>query len=527
MSARKTAAMIRDEAKAKLEAKLYELALKRVVAKYDATDSNNDKKRRSPSPETQSEEQIFRPYERGKGIALCRDLERNFTGAKSIVRQLKTNVVGPKGGKVRLNTDDADVNQTAAAWFNGTWCKDCDARDDLHFSEFLKLALSTTIREGDCLAVFDDFSPRADGKLLFFEPDQMPSIDETDWKLQTQYVEEVVQGRKRIKIPMRQESGVIYDSMGKVHAYIASSKRGCQSVKMSEATILPKGSAKLLKMPWRFNQLRGTPEMITASSDFQDNYEMRSKELQSAKVAASFAGVVKKEKGGIEDVAMRAGLNPEDILGGSTAASVPQGNYENLESLTGGYIEYLKNNDDFKILDFNRPSIALKDFFEFVQLSGGASFGLTKTYTTLATDSAYTAFRGDMLLAWATFYDWQKWLERHLCDWVAVKALKWAMRKKLLPTLPQGWEAAISWSWPVMPQVDPEKEGNALNNEIKNGRLSLSDAIGPDWQERIDAAADQLAYAKGKGLPLSAFETRAGAPASSGNSNSTNTETVK
>jgi capsid protein len=228
-------------------------------------------------------------------------------------------------------------------------------------------------------------------------------------------------------------------------------------------------------------------------------------------VAASFAGIVKREKGGVEEAMLRNGVNAEDVLSGTTTATTDVSNYENLESLTGGFMEYLKGSDDFKILDFNRPNINLKEFFDFVQLSCGAAFGLTKTYTTLKTDTAYTAFRGDMLLAWATFYDWQKWLERRLCDWVAVKAVDWAIRKKQLKvSLPKDWATMLSWSWPVMPQVDPEKEGNALTNSLKNGFTDYEEVLGPDAEERLVKAGRLLDVARAANLPISADETKSG-----------------
>ena len=480
-----------------------------LLNKYDSVAPSADRKRRKTEIETQNEEQILRPTDRFKAINLARDLERNFTNGKNLIRQLKVNVVGAKGGKVRLKTD-TDFDKQAADWFNSDWAKNCDSRDDNHFNDFLKLIVASVAREGDCLAVFDDIN-EDDGKLIFYEADQLVSVDASDWEKQTEWVEKVKVGKETKTIPLKQESGVVYNSFGRVVAYIVTAKRGLQTAKITDVTILAAGSAKLLKSTWRFNQLRGTGDMITASADLQDIYEMRAKELQSAKVAASFAAAVQK-KDAVMDAVLRGGNNPEDLLSsGSSGSSSAAKNYEALEALTGGYMEYLEPGEEIKILDHNRPNINGKEFFDFVNGSAGSAFGLSKTYSSLQVESSYTAFRGDMLLSWATFYDLQKWLERKFCDWVAKKAINWAIRKGILKNAPDGWERSISWIWPVMPQVDPVKDSNAKNNNIKNAYTTLEDELGPDWKEKIDSAAEQLNYAKEKGIPLSAYETVAGA----------------
>lgn len=516
---KKSPIQVRDELKAKYESELYKRAIKKMNAKYDAVDINNDRKRRVPGVETQSEEEILRLYDRHRASAYGRDIERNFSNGKALIRQFRVNVVGSEGGKLRLNTGDNRLDKRVAGWFNGYWAKRCDARDDNHWNDFLQLIIASVKREGDVLCVFDDFMDD-NGKLYFFESDQLCAIDEGDWKLQNDWTETVIINGKRTKIPLKQESGVIYDSKGRVQAYVCTSKHGIQSAKMSEVMIVPKTSARLLKNPWRFNQLRGSADMLTVANDLQDLYQMRAKELQSAQVAASFAGVVKKENG-MEEALLRGGVDPIDALNpntGTASTSSEKKTYESFEALTGGMMEYMLPSEDFKILDFNRPNIHLKEFFDFVIRSAGASMGLAECYSMMQANGSYTAYRGEMLMSWQTFQADQKWLERRFCDWVAVKVLDWAQRKGVFSgsEFPSGWQDSISWIWPRMPQIDPEKDYNATNNAIKNGYQNISDVIGPDWETRLETGADQLNKAKELGYPLSAFESVAGAPIQAG-----------
>ncbi len=491
----------RDLAAATLQEAVLSRKLSKINAKYDAVDPNNNRKRRSPATEIESEETILAATYRGKGIAAARDLERNYSNAKSLVRQIKINTVG-SNGKMRLNTADIELNTMVQDWFNGSYAKNCDARGENHLTDFFKLALVSVLREGDVVCVFDDFLFN-DGKLWFFEADQMVEIDEKEWRAQKQWVEKI-DGKT---VPMKQSQGVIYDRYGRVMAYaVTSNQRGKQSVPMAEALIIPRGSAKHMIMPWRFNQLRGSADFLTIIADMEDSYEMRAKELQSAKVAASMAGVVKK-KDGIEGALTSMGVDTDDVIEDSTdeGQQSEETVYDRLGHLTGGIMEYMDEDDEFELLDINRPNIDAAKFHDFMLQSSGSALGMAKAYSKLEADRSYTAFRGEMVMTWESFKDFQKWLERRLADWVAQKAISFAVKAGTLPALPVGWKAKISWSWPTMPQVDPVKENKGKETGLLNGLTDYSELLGPDWKKRLEALAEQKEYAEGLGLNLTAF----------------------
>jgi capsid protein len=266
------------------------------------------------------------------------------------------------------------------------------------------------------------------------------------------------------------------------------------------------GVGRLIKSPWRLNQLRGSAEILPAAADYQDAYEILSSELQSAKVASKFAGVVTKKEGAEESL-LASGIDPESIIDGS-GTDIQTGepiadNYDRMEALTGGYMEYLEEGEDFKILDFDRPNVHLQEFLETATCQAGGAMGLTKTYSTLKTSTAYTAFRGDMLIAWAQFYWDQKFLERRFMDWVAVKRLTWAQRKGRIKALPEDWQESMKFIWPKMPSIDPLKTANSIKQELANGTTDYSELLGPDWRDKLTALADQLEVASSLGLNLS------------------------
>ena len=196
--------------------------------------------------------------------------------------------------------------------------------------------------------------------------------------------------------------------------------------------------------------------------------------------------------------------------------------YENFENLTGGFWEYVDAGDEIQFPDIKRPNVHLAPFIEAVLGYAGASMGLARAYSLLRADSSYTSFRGDMILSWASaFKPMQKWLERRYADWVAVKVLGWAQRKKHIEVLAPGWEQTISWLWPTMPAVNELEEEKGRGEALKNGTTDYSELWGPDWKKHMEALAEQLNHARKLQLPLSVFEQKSGgaAPSEGGGNN--------
>jgi hypothetical protein len=199
--------------------------------------------------------------------------------------------------------------------------------------------------------------------------------------------------------------------------------------------------------------------------------------------------------------------------GGATA---PARNYESLEAFTGGYMDYGQPEDEVTIYDPKRPNVNMAAFIEAVLCQAGAAFGMARAYSLLRADTSYTAFRGDMIMTWqGAFYPMQKWLERCFADWVAVNALRWAQRRGMIKKLAAGWEMSLSWRWPKMPEVQADTAQTAIAAAIKNGTTDYSQEIGPDWRNRFDALAEQIAYAREKGIPLAAMEMKSGGQSTS------------
>lgn len=496
---------------ARIEAEVWKSRAVEVKARYDALETN--KLRRKPRTEVKGEGSIYDMPKRMMGTNIGRDLERNYSPAKGIIHQFRMNVVGSLG-KIQVNSAGGE---DATEWFNEVWAKDCDYRDDVHWSTMCQNAVASVLREGDFLSIVDDDLIEDTGKLLTWETDQVVPVSD-----------EVL--KQFGKAGMVQDNGILRNTNGKVLGYFATGKRGLSIVSSKDdATFWTRENAILPRNPWRLNQGRGVPAIISAAASFLDVYEMLAKELQTAKRAAGQYAMVSRADA-VTDYddpsAWQARLPENDgksaatvALDGANNATTPEArNYESLEAFTGGYTDYGDPNDKIQFPPVDRPNVHMTEFIEAVHCHAGAAFGMAKAYSLMRADSSYTAFRGDMIMTWqGAFYPMQKWLERDFADKVAVKVLRWAQRKQIVKRLAAGWERAISWKWPTMPEVNIVNAATAMALNLKNGSTDYSNILGPDWRKRLEKLSEQIEVIRELGLPLSVLEMKSGGTASGTN----------
>lgn len=523
-------------AKLRVEERASKLTFKSMgpQQKYDATDSVYAKGRKQPPKETKTEDDTQSLWERGKAVAVGRDLERNNAPFKGVQRQRKVNIVGT-GPKANFKTDFPEWNLEASTFFNSDWAKWCDSRDDQHLSELLANAVTAEGREGDQLIVFDDFD-RDDGTLIVFESDQIVTIEEKSWldasKKKGFIWTEPDPADRRKKIPLLQKNGVVTDRRGRVHAYVATHTHGKLTCMYDEVSIIPRwnvkhaknGSAVLYKAPWRPNQYRGVGTALTVNNQQRDIYEMVAAELQSAKRSAqdyAFIEVDKDAEGAITRALQRVqqengSVGTEDMNkilygDGSGENGFLGGIYENMEHNFGGRMDYLNPGEKAVIHDNDRPSPGVRNFADWIQETTGFAFGMGRCTATGRAESSYTAYRGENLLSWANFEVEQKAVERRLLDFLIYKSVNFAVRTGLLPAPKDAnWFKKVSFKWPTMPEVDELKSAMAERMALKNGSRDFEDILGPDWSSKFDQLSEQVEKARELGLPLAVFETVSG-----------------
>ena len=481
----------------------------KIKAQHDAVSTGAKKMRRQPVIETTDEtgegSRQLPPMSRLLMINLCRDAVRNFSQSKCIVRQFGLSVVGTEFKlRIRIKHDRKDAKDPitqAENWFNRIFAPAAEFRNGLHLCEFNKLSVETLMHTGDMGMLFDADWLQT-GKLLAYEGDQImtpsdaPEATKKNW-----------------------HDGVYTDTYGREIGYFATSKRGLNSARMEDGVVFKRdpldetnNNFKLLRMPWRHNQKRGIPEIATAVADMLDLYEMRSKEIQTAKVNATMAGSVIKDPamGGTTLTDKRLDPNVKEADAENETTPTKDPNYKSFEALTGGYFEYIQKGEKVDWYDPKRPNVNFEAFNNFVAKSSGAGIGLARCYTLLEASTSYTAFRGEMIMTWVTFSFWQKWLERNVRDWQAIRALTFAQATGLIPALPEGWQFALGWGHPRMPSVNPLIDQQTFLAQLKNGSTSWQKELGPEYEEIFEELAENIEQANEKGIPLAIFETKSG-----------------
>ena len=481
---------------------------------YDFTRETNvagGRKRRPARVETREEDEILRPRHRLGAANLTRDIVRNSPQARGMAKTMRINVVGSYG-KLRFN-QTGGWYAAAQRWFNSVWARRADYLDGASFREILQLVVYAVSHEGDFVAIFDDgiLSGRrgGTGKLAFFESDQICNLSVRDF---APYQER----------GYSQCAGVIRDRYGRECGVICSRHRGQVETARAEALVLTRDpDAPFASVPWvhvrrkfRLRQGRGIGDAVTALQTVLDSYEMLGYEMQTAKMAASRYATVYEAEPAPADPKGFAELETEAEIAAAEDTPIAEETEEDaadaLELYTGANVDYLNAGDRVEFDPTNRPNSQLEPFLDYTTDVAGQSHGLAHAYARMRADTSYTAFRGDMVMTWMCFADFQQFLEDSFSDWAAVQAIHYGVRGGAIDPAPEGWEEYIAWQYPTMPAVDEAKEQKALAQKQKNGLVLFREQIGPHWREHFRDLAEEITLARELGLPLSMFETKSG-----------------
>jgi capsid protein len=330
---------------------------------------------------------------------------------------------------------------------------------------------------------------------------------------------------------MFQEHGIITDQFGKVVAYAVirtspadQNDRGIITAGIDRVTFIPAESARLVRNTFRPGQRRGVPVMLPVSDDLADIEDMAKSELSTARCRSKLMAFVTHSAEELENVERKAFIEAvRGRMGDAGEDEAPEvierQRYTALEDAVGGVVEYCEEGDKIDLPSIDRPNLDVATFFHFMGDGAGAALGLAQGYSRMAVSSSYTAHRGETCMTFRHILREQKKHEHDWLDWLAVKVIEFAIAAGKLPAGPDGWQDAVSWRMPTPDVIDPQKEAAADQQNMKNGKKNLLDIVGPDWQEKLDQTAEILEYARKKGIPLSMFETVAGAAAEVTNGN--------
>ena len=487
------------------------------------TNPGGGRLRRSPSPETKPEESIALPWERNTGVALVRDLLRNAPQARGLSKTIRVNTVGPLGKLVFR--DDGEWQTKAAEWFNGTWGRHADYVDGSTWREMLQLCMSAIAFEGDFVAVFDDGALSTDigggtGRVALFEADQICDLDKDDfakWQRAT--------GRE----DWVQAGGILVDGLGRKRGVVCCREHGKTSAPITMCLVLvvedpmapDAENWRHVGRKFRLRQLRGTPEAFAAAPIIADNHEMLELERIAAKQNSARPATVLLEGQGDDgaDITISGGAADSGVHGsdgavdGGAAASSEQFSLPALER-TGVGVDVVEGVRDIKYKDASTPNSNLAPFVDYGMDMAGMALGIGHSQSRYKTDSSYTSFRGDLAMTWATFADNQQFIEDAFSDWVARRAIEWAIARGDLDAPPtEDWAAGIAWIYPRAPVVDEGKAVSAFRDGIACGMTTFQERFGPNWRDHLKQIEAEQKEARRLNITLSQWAPQPGAAA--------------
>ena len=488
---------------------------------YEAVEAPTSKQRKPAFVEITGEDGILPAHKRGKLTDLSRQAMRNGPERRALDQQRRVNIVGTLGGKLTCNFEGGEE---VAKWFNSTWAPHAGFVDDMHFNVILKHVVQAIDTDGDCVLVFDDgfiTGGNGTGRVRAFETDEIASLEKKEF-------EDLIGGGHT------QTQGVVFDPLGAMcGVFVSTSQRGRQTftAKEGKAWYLSRDPfARDRADNWilcaartRFNQARGISPLVAAINTLTDIHEIAASETQSAKINSQLVGqLISDEKDNVEAASVPDAFSTDLAAAADAATKEAEAadasddgkvefTLEEMEAI-GAHFDEMPPGKRFELLDTKRPNPNMAAYLDWLVGTAASTLGMPKLYALLRAEASYSAARAEMCLAWTTFEECQKELERTVCDWIGRQAIAWGVKIGEIKTpLPDGWWKLLSWSWPKPREIDETKSVAATRSKLQLGLTTYRRELGPDYQATLREWANEVAEFKALGIPHPALQTVAGA----------------
>lgn len=387
----------------------------------------------------------------------ARALDENHDIVTGLFDKLEERVVGAKGIGIEplplLTTGEVATELAAhikSAW--GEWSLRPEASGMLSRPEVERLVARTWLRDGEALASFiagnvPSYTHLTDVPfaLELLEPDYLPHEDDA--------AKGITQGVER-------------NEWGRVKGYHVFKKHPADSVSFKADTKFVKADDMIhIATRKRIGQVRGVSLLAPVMIRLADIKDYEESERVAARIAAALAFYIKKGDPGLYE---------------PNAATDPKTGERTIPFGPGMVFDGLAPGEDVGTIESNRPS-ALLEGFRNAMLRAVAA-GTRTSYSSLARDynGTYSAQRQELVESQSgfevlqnTFIDqyarrvYRRWLE------VAIAAGK--------IRIPAGVDKRTLFNavyiGPVMPWIDPKKEGEAWRGLVADGFATEAEVV--------------------------------------------------
>jgi len=404
----------------------------------------------------------------------ARDIGRNNPYGKKARRIFSDNFVGTgiipqaRTGSDRLN------KQIMAAW--QSWTSQADIEGTCDFYAMQSLIVRSMFESGECFVRFRD----------------QPSSSNLAVPFQLQVLEaDYLDTTRTYQLPGNSgyiQQGIEFDAQGRRAAYWMWPKHPGDNLliwQKFQSSRIPADQILHIYEKDRPGQIRGATSFASVILRMRDLEDYDDAELWRKKIESCFAAFVIQNSGSEGPVLGSIAQTNSQGLGGDTGL---QG--KRVEAFRPGMVEYLKPGEDVRFgsptSDANYPN------YTRVQLHAIAA-GLGVTYEQLTGDLSqvnYSSLRAGLLefrrmietLRWQVFIPmfcmpvWRRFIDRAYIAGIIGKI-----------------DYSVSWTPPKFEMVDPLKDAQADTMMMRNGTLTLREAIanqGYDPDKQIEEIAE-------------------------------------
>ena len=434
---------------------------------YDAGehDSRNHNNLKFGRTQPRSEDDLVGDWDYVRIRQECINMKRNDPIVNGLCDRFADNVVGT-GIVPQAKTSDKEWNAEAEAWWR-EWSKIADVRQRMNLTEIQRTAVISRLIWGDM-----GVGLLKTGQIQPIEGERFNTPD----KLKNE--SNIVNG---VKVDPKTGIQLGYYVFGR-------DNNGLINTSTTPFQFRRRENLMFLVNPFRFDQVRGIPELASAVTSLKDLRSLNESILMKAEIEAFNAFVVQKDVGGPGNLGPRAGRS----------SSIGNTQYEKFER---GMVHYLQRHEKVASLAGQTPHMSYFNEVEQILRIIGASIGLPYEFLLMDFSEAnFTSSRGALLQAQKTFASWQRWMSKYmqrLWNWRIAKAIKeGALRPAPADEATGGSEwYKVTWSYPEYEWVDPNAEALSQQREFGMGKKTMHKIIaktGEDYDDNLRIKTSEL-----------------------------------
>jgi lambda family phage portal protein len=419
--------------------------------------------------------------------------ERNDAIMERLVLLYEQYVVGATGLRILPNSSDKDWNEVAKQkWID--WCDEPELDSEETFAETQTLIARNWFIDGEVFIYLTHDPLTQEPKLQLIEAHRV----DTPTSMVAQEGVNVIDGieinprtRQRVAYWVRKLDTATMIGIGNtLYPYVATLKQEYERVPADQIIHVFKRM--------RPGMQRGVPQMFCVGNDLHDLSDLQQEEMKAAKSAGDMANVWHTKTGEPVDTSsfrrVPRTVSTQDAQGNAVSKQAPI----YFDVTQGGRDRYLKPGEDVKQFLTERPTVATREFWDYLTFRVCAGMGISRLLVAPYAPAQGTVVRSDLDTNNTFFRSRSRKMiivSRRVYNFVMGDKVEW---DRDLIGAPKDWKKVTVRS-PRAITADVGRNSEAMINEHAAGLRTLSDIYaesGEDWEEALEQRAREAARAQ-------------------------------